>query len=264
MNTEKIIRKQAKKSLSGNWAVLIAALSAICILIITAIFVINLLASAFGIIDADNGDIYDEKMLLFVAISFAVEIALLFFAPLFNGTLKMCANTAATGRTEITDMFYFFGNPGRYFRTVVLDAVLFYISNFASNFLNFYGYASDICNASLSDGFFANSAETTLILTAAFLLSLVVRVFVFLIFVYYPLAIYAVDDSMGIGRYMFGLIPFSFRHFGASLKLFLSFIGWILLCFFVVPAIYVLPYYLVSAVSSARWLFILDRSRGLI
>ncbi len=100
MNTEKIIKKQAKKSLSGNWAVLIAALSAICILIITAIFVINLLASAFGIIDADNGDIYDEKMLLFVAISFAVEIALLFFAPLFNGTLKMCANTAATGNNR--------------------------------------------------------------------------------------------------------------------------------------------------------------------
>jgi hypothetical protein len=42
----------------------------------------------------------------------------------------------------------------------------------------------------------------------------------------------------------------------------LSFAGWFALCFFVVPALYVLPYFAVAAANSARWLFEMERSGG--
>ena len=44
----------------------------------------------------------------------------------------------------------------------------------------------------------------------------------------------------------------------------ISFSGWLLLCFFVVPALYVIPYVSVSALTSAKWLFQLDERRCVI
>ena len=80
------------------------------------------------------------------------------------------------------------------------------------------------------------------------------KLFVFLFFIHYPLAAFAIDDSRGIFRYVFGYIGFSFRHGGALIKLLLTMLGWISLCFFVVPMIYVVPYLETALMNSARWL----------
>lgn len=264
MNSEKIVKKQARKSLNGNWVQIIAAISAVCVIFITALFFIYAAGTAFNFFDADTGELLND--LAFLMVLLCAEGVLAFAAPAFNGVLKMCSNVVLTGKTEITDLFYYFRDKGRYFRTLLLDVVLIYVYSVLVNVLDVYNYVASFTEVSLSDGLFANSAETTLtlMLLLAGVISIAVKVVVFLLFLYYPLAAYAIDDSRGIGKYMFGFVPFSFRHFGKSLKLFFSFFAWFLSCFFVVPAIYVLPYYLVSAISSTRWLIILDRNRRLI
>lgn len=262
MNSERIVKKQAKKSLSGNWVPIISAASAVCIVFITALFLLYAAGSALNLFDSESGELLDD--LKFLLLMLFAEAILAFAAPAFNGVLKMCANVVLTGKTEITDLFYYFRDKRRYFRTLLLDVVLIYVYSLIVNVLDCYNYVSSFTEASLSDGLFANSPTTTLILLLVGLVSAAIKVVAFLLFLYYPLAAYAIDDSRGIGKYMFGFIPFSFRHFGKSLKLLLSFFLWILSCFFVVPAIYVLPYYLVSAISSTRWLIVLDRNRSLI
>jgi hypothetical protein len=82
--------------------------------------------------------------------------------------------------------------------------------------------------------------------------------FVYMILVHYPLFLYAVDDGKPVWHYAIGLVGFSFRHFGALLRLLFSMIGWIALCFFVVPVIYVAPYLITACANSARWLAIIE------
>ena len=59
--------------------------------------------------------------------------------------------------------------------------------------------------------------------------------------------------------YLFGCIGFSFRYSGALLRLIFSMFGWIALCFFVLPALYAVPYISVALMNSARWLFAMNQ-----
>ena len=101
-----------------------------------------------------------------------------------------------------------------------------------------------------------------IVLILAMAISVIIKVLIYLVFVHYPLNAYAQDESKSVVKYAFGYIGFSLRNLWKTIKLIFSFIGWIALCFFVVPAFYVLPYILVSMSYSAKWLFTLNRNRG--
>ena len=60
------------------------------------------------------------------------------------------------------------------------------------------------------------------------------------------------------------MMAFSIKNFISTIKLFIGFIGWAALCFFVVPAFYVVPYFLTTSAMSAKWLFELEGSRDII
>lgn len=45
---------------------------------------------------------------------------------------------------------------------------------------------------------------------------------------------------------------------GSAFVLMLSFLGWALLCFFVIPALFVIPYFRMSRVTCAKWILIQD------
>ena len=97
-----------------------------------------------------------------------------------------------------------------------------------------------------------NSGDLFVILASV--VSVIWKLLIFIFFIHYPLAAFALDDSRGIFRYLFCYIGFSFRHCGALIRLLLSMLGWIALCFFVVPAVYSIPYLEVALMNSARWL----------
>ena len=106
-----------------------------------------------------------------------------------------------------------------------------------------------------------NAGEYSLVVAAAVLTG-VIYVLAYMIFVHYPLMIYALRSDISVSKCVFGSIGFSFKHFGKLFKLILSYFGWFALCFFVVPALYVIPYFYAGSLLSAKWLLELDRRGG--
>lgn len=262
MKTEIIIKNQARKSLSGNWIPIIAASSVVCIALILFMNIVSMFAFTFNLVDLNTYEIADKNKMFYVIIASVIEMCFVFVSPIINGVIKMAANVVLNEKTEITDMFYFFKGINRYLKTLLINLALFVIYNVITGVLNAYLYASGALNAGLDSGLKLDL--TSAILVLSMVVTVIVKILFFFIVIYYPLSYYALDDSKPVSSYVFRLIPFSLRHLGSAIKLTISFLGWILLCFFVVPAIYVLPYYLVSAVNSTRWLVMYDRNRGLI
>ena len=263
MSTEKVIKNQAKDSLKNNWSVIIAAVLAVCVIML----LIHALLYGFGFfakaIDTDTGLIKEGKKLIFsIAACSALTVAIL-ISPLINGLFKMFCNTSLYSRTEISDLFFFFKGAKRYFKTLVINITLIFIFSVLSYGLDAYSYACYLLGASLKSGF--SFDFNTLLLILFFIVSVIIKAIIYLIFVHFPLVAYSFDDRLPATKYMFGYIGFSFRHFACTLKLVLSFLGWIVLsCAFVVPAFYALPYLFTSLTTSAKWLFSLERNRGVI
>ncbi len=263
MSTEKVIKNQAKDSLKHNWSVIIAAIITICVVII----LIDALMYGFGFftksIDTDTGLVREGKKLTFTLIACGALSVAILISPLINGLFKMFCNTSLYNRTEITDLFFFFKGTHRYFKTLVINITLLFIFSVISYGLDVYSYACYVLGASLNSGF--SFDFNTLILIVFYIFSVIIKVLIYLLFVHFPLIAYSFDDSLPATKYMLGFIGFSFRHFADTAKLVLNFLGWIVLsCAFIVPAFYALPYIMTSMTTSAKWLFSLERNRGVI
>ena len=241
MSTEKIIKKQARLALRGNWSVMIAAVAVVCtvLILIEALFYFFCFFS--GIVNVNTGAVV--KFLLILNIS-----------PLINGVVRLFCNASLGKDADIFELFYFFRSAKRYLKTLLVNFVLMLIYSVLSYAFDAYFYASQALNADLIRDF--NFNLITLALVGAFLATVIIKAAVFLLFAYYPTIAYSFNDSLPARRYMFGFIGFSFRHFAESAKLVLSLVGWIVFsCLLVVPVIYTLPYAGVSAATSAKWLF---------
>jgi len=258
MSTEKIIKNQSKKYLSGNWITIISAILALCAIGIAFEGVFWLVTIYFEIINVETGLVNDGKSLLFTVILLSVSLIGFLLSPVINGIFKMFANCVKQKPCEINYMFYFFGNPRRYMRTVIMNTVLFVLFMFFSELTNVYNYTCILLDTDYFQSFGFNL--TTLVLISAGAVTLVIKALLYLIILNYPLIAYGLDDSKSIRKYIFGYIGLAFRNLGKTVKLVLSFIWLILSCFFVAPAFYVLPYLLTSLTNSAKWLFELEHT----
>lgn len=260
MSTEKIIKNQAKDSLKGSWSVIITAILAVC----TVFILIEALMYCFCIltncVDLETGNVIENKKTIYTALTFGAFVFSALVSPLFNGIFKMFCKVSSNNTAEIYDLFYFFKGSKRYTKTVLINVVLMFIWSIFAYGLDVYVYASSALGASLKGGI--NFDLTSLALLGALLASVIIKAALYLLIVHFPLIAYAYDDSMSALKYMFGFIGFSFRSFAKSVKLVLSFLGWILIsCAFVVPAFYAFPYLMTSLTTSAKWLFSLERNR---
>lgn len=263
MSTEKVIKNQAKESLKNNWSVIIGAVIAVCVVFI----LIDALLYGFGFfakaIDTDTGLVREGRKQIFTVIACGALTVTILVSPLVNGLFKMFCNTSLYNRTEISDLFFFFKGAHRYFKTLLINITLLFLFSVISYGLDAYSYACYVLGASLKSGF--NLDFNTLILIVFYIVSVIIKVFIYLLFVHFPLVAYSFDDRMSVSKYMFGYIGFSLRHFAKTLKLVVSFFGWIVLsCAFIVPAFYAFPYIMTSMTTSAKWLFSLERNRGVI
>ncbi len=239
MSNEKIIRTQAREALKGNISLLIAAFAVIAA---SAMFISQfsyLLLVALRVIDLDTEEIKKGAQWLGALIMLGSATLGVLLTPMLNGFMRMAADTVSKGGCELATLFYYFRSPLRYFKSVVINmslVVLFSLLTLP---------ADGAVNMLFGDSVLA---------AVLYGVGVLWKLFVFLFFIHYPLAAFAIDDSRGIFRYVFGYIGFSFRHGGALIKLLLTMLGWISLCFFVVPMIYVVPYLETALMNSARWL----------
>lgn len=262
MSTEKIIRQQAKDSLRSNWTNVIAAVLAFFAVVIALEGLLYIFCFQFKLVNIETGSINQNKQLFYYLAEIVVFVLFLFVSPVINGIIKMVYNTSALGKAEIYDMFFFFKKAGRYFKTVLFNFFLLALFSVLSFGLDVYGYLSMFFDKSLSDGFYFDGIS--FLLLGAYIISVVLKILIFFMFIHYPIIAYSMNMNVPYGKYFFGFVGFSARNLWATLKLFFSFIGWMALCFFVVPAFYVLPYLMTSMVTSAKWLFALEKDRGVV
>lgn len=243
MSNERIIKQQARQALKGNLSVLIAGMGAVAVMVLMLDLVLQIPAIMLHLVDTETGLVKDGMQLNYVLLAVAAAILSVLASPLFNGFLKLAANTAVQKSCGITDMFYYFGNPVRFFKTVLINMALCCI------FVVLTEPVGVVCD-SFDDLWFAPALTVGLVLW---------RIIVYIFLIHYPLAAYTLNDSRALPHYLFGYIEFSFRHCGALIKLLLTMAGWIALCFFVVPAVYVVPYLAVVLMNSARWLLAVNQ-----
>ncbi len=260
MKTETYIKKQARQALRGNMSKLLAAagVTALAFLLLEYLEYLVLLLS--GVIHVSTGEMKEGNEVLQIIVTVVYTAVVMLAAPLVNGFVRMVMTTAVQRRCRSTDVLYYFHGAHRYVKTVVLDLLLFLMFFVASSLLNFSGYLQVF----LPDLFNAQPSLTIEGILTVFMqiVTVILRVLVYMLLVHYPLLSYAFDENQTIVECGFGKIGFSVRHFWQLFRLMLSFAGWFALCFFVVPVLYVLPYFAVAAATSAKWLFALERNGG--
>ena len=84
MSTEKVIKNQAKDSLKNNWSVIIAAVLAVCAVVV----LIDALMYGFGFftksIDTDTGLVKEGKKLTFTFVAYGALTVAILVSPLIN------------------------------------------------------------------------------------------------------------------------------------------------------------------------------------
>lgn len=264
MSTEKTIKLQTKKLLAGNWSNIIAAVVLVCVILIAVDTLGTLIAFLLGVYNG-SGELVRTaaKESLLNHIYIGEFVILIFLSPVINGLFKMFSNVSLYGKTEIYDLFFYFRSVCKYFKTCILNLILSSVFIFLSALTDFgFGCLEDAVGKNLQD--LTNFDIISVMLIGAMLVVIALKILFYFIFVHYQLYTYATFDNISIIKCVFGMYGFAFRHLGSAIKLMFSFAGWILLCFFVVPAFYVLPYLAVSMADSAKWLFAYDKDRGLL
>ncbi len=256
MKTERFVKQRAREALKGNMVQLIAAMG-----ITFAAFVLTEMVQTVFLlltqqVDLDTGEVVSSENLIYGVIVGLTVVAVLLVSPLLNGFFKTAANTAERGSCDVRDVFFYFRGAGMYFKTVLINLLLSLLFSVVTGVLNFSNYLTLL----LPNG--ANNPGEYAVVCAAAVLTGAVYVLAYMLLLHYPLMIYALRSDISISKCVFGIIGFSFRHFGKLFKLMLSYTGWFALCFFVVPALYVVPYFYVGSMFSAKWLLELDRRGG--
>lgn len=262
MNTEKMIKQQARLAMRGNMTKLLAAAGVAALAFLMLEYLEYLVFLLLGAVDPATEETVSGSEGVVIAVTALYVFVVMLASPLLSGFVRMAAQVAATKDCRSLDVFYYFGSAHRYLKTVVLNLLLFLMWFVASSALNISGWLQ-ILHPGLFAAELSMSPEGFLTLFTQ-IITVFVQVLLYMLLVHYPLLSYAFDDSHTLVDYAFVTIAFSVRHFWQLFRLMLSFAGWFALCFFVVPALYVVPYFAVAAANSARWLLELDRNGGRI
>ena len=240
MKREKLIKQQARAALKGNLSSLVAAMGMIALCVTTLVMLFYLLVIALRLIDVESDELKTGMELPFACVYIFCCMLGVTAVPMVNGFMRMAADAAAKGSCEVAELFYYYRSPLRFFKSVVVDMGLLVL------------FAVLTAPAEIAVKLLADSGDFLVI--ASTVVSVIWKILIFIFFIRYPLAAFALDDRRGIFRYLFCYIGFSFRRSGALIRLLFSMLGWIALCFFVVPAVYSIPYLEVALMNSARWL----------
>lgn len=262
MNKEKLIKNQALTSLKGSWIILIAmvlTISAVMIAIYSMGSIVQLITKS---LDTATGMAKSGKEFTFTLISIIDLVVMFFLTPLINGFFKSVYTVAHNEIPSFWEIFSFFKSPKLYFKTILLNLIFVVILSLAFFAFDF-GYLVTMITDSLKT---SNTALTTLITAVLNIVfgavSVLLISFVYLFFVNYAMFLF-IDDSNSNIFCCFGKgVKMFVKNFGNTMKLYFGFAGWIALCFFVVPAFYVLPYISTSFATSAKWLISIEKGRN--
>ena len=254
MKTNALNKKQARTLLKGNWVPVIAAFAIVLIAVLTVFVIETMALILFNAVD-ENGEYNNDNALLGYFITIGGFFLLALISPLINGALRTCTVLSETGDTNTAEMFYFFQTPARYFRTLVVNLLVFLSYGVISTLTDPYMYTKAFSGKGLESLSFDDASATmfSLLIIGTFVFSIIFKLVLYVFLVHYQLFVYSFGKT-GVAESTFLLLPFVFKNAGKAFRLILSFAGWFALCFFVLPALYVAPYFAVASANSVKWL----------
>ena len=237
MNIAKKIRQQSKEILSGHW---VSALSALFVLLlfIFADFSVYALFSCLFLAFKFN------EILSFSVMIIAVLAVIVLTSPVINGYLKFHYNLSLSKEPDVSNLLDFFKN-GRYFKTVTFNISLFFRSLLPLQIIGIL----------LFTVLFIMQNSIIIKILDAFLIVLnILYVLTELVRLSTAEFLYIDNPDEDFSYYFKIAKTINKYHYHNNIKLTLSFMPWIALCYFVLPGFYVIPYFATSLATSAKWL----------
>lgn len=255
MKAEVMVKEQARKILkNGNW----------CSAVVTFFVLLSVLC--FSIIISELVYIFqpDENIdlsnMFIVGILFIFEIAavafIVFLSPVYTGVIRYYNLLAYNKEADISQVFYYLTKE-RYFQTLSFNISLMgrYIAHGIVSFI-----PSILCGGAagvLSNMYPGSLASSVMIILNVFISFTCLVLFYAVTRKYFMASYLFVNDDINI--YRKDCVKASKilmrNNTVRPVKLLISFIPWFLLCFFVFPLIYVVPYYNQAKSLSSRWIY---------
>ncbi|MGO5112641.1 hypothetical protein ACTQ3M_07170 [Oscillospiraceae bacterium LCP25S3_E10] len=247
MNTEASLKKQAKSILAqNNWVKSIVG--GLCSMSVLGAFLIIFNFASMYL----SEDILKKptELGINIAISVAALVVFILLSPVYTGYIRFIARCKGQETGDIKDIFYYF-QRGKYADTVQLNLLLT-LKKIALVILFFIPAA-----AAITCGEFFTDIKTILQICAMWLLILGALGY-FLVSRFYALTqyLYVSDFHYRKERELTKASSYIVRkNFGKIISVYISFIPWMLLCFFAIPAVMVYPYFKHTTVLSYSYIY---------
>lgn len=259
MRKEKIIKAQAKSALSkGCWSTLVGCLAVMLAVFCFVLYAYYSLLYGFNAVDFDSGEILESKELLASGLTVIFIFLLIAASPVINGFSKLCFDTAKYETCSAGDLFFYFKRPGLYIKALGLNilkgAYILLITLVCTLPSGLFFAGAELLNGDFSYilRFFGGIFAITGICAAVVIhIRLVLCNFIL-----------AENESIKASACISQAFIISKGHTNDLIRLLISFIFWILLCFFVFPIFYVVPYMGVAFGNSAKWIIALKKEEN--
>lgn len=259
MKIEKQIRFQAKDALKNKW---VSPISGLFVIIAAITLLVNLVYSAGFLTNIFNeeGNLKNGFDIAFTTIVCTAVLIAVLISPLLNGFMKICYSLSKEEDTGFGDVFYFFlGN--KYFQTlqfnliisvrIIFNILIGLIPFFILNSITYFFSIQLLTTVAANDIFGYVS-------TALFILGIIIGVLLSIKLIISEF-VFIENDGENLSDVFKTSRAVLKKHKTDLNNLFYSFIPWIALCFFVLPSLYVIPYFTTSFATTSKWLIKLQK-----
>ena len=246
MKTEKILKKQSLALLSkNNWGNAIGGFFVSLLPTVLLMLIDEAISDAIKLfININTANIYYQGTVSLI--SLILIIVWLFTTPIFTGYLRMCYKISKDQDYSLKDIFYYF-NKEKYNKCLSLNLsimirILFHFIVFSIPALIF-------------SVFFAITSNV-MFLAFAIIFTLISIIATIIICIKYTIVpcVYFEDESISNNEIIKLGLSFISDKLSDCRKLLISFIPYYLLCFFVVPLVFVIPYITVTFMNNGKWI----------
>lgn len=248
MNIAKKIKQQALSCLGkDNWATAIGGFFIICLPAVLIILFQGLAISTMQLFwDLDNLTMIQNSITAFLEL--AMVLVFLLSTPMITGYLKLCYNISNGNRANISDVFYYYRNK-RFGKCFFLNLKI--IVRIILHFLLVIIPAL----FALELYFFSHTQNNLFFVLAVFFLSAaaVETIFYSTKYTVIPVIMFE-DESLSVKDVFYLGTTFIKDKLGNTKTLLFTFFPHFLLCFFVVPWIFIFPYITVSFMTNSKWI----------
>lgn len=275
MLLHKKIKLNARRALTGNWGKAVAStllFGSICAFffllgkfLVKVLEISNTMDLLHITTELRSKGIMSEVVGASLAI-FEIVAIFLVVVPIFMGFLRWYANTVLSGNEEITSIFYYFSKAKLYFKSLLLILNIFcrkvfwgFVCMLPGGLVAGISTYIVSLNPNGRHIFFAKIG------TFVGMILLLSGLIVFLLIsMRYSLACYLMirDESLTVTRCIRLSSQYTLKVRGELFRFFLSFLPLWILCIFIFPILFVLPYYLMAFSIYAQYLLECHRPKN--